>query len=377
MRLGYNEDHQMLADTLERFVAKEYPFEFRDEVANSKTGHSPERWQQFVELGIVGALFAEDAGGFGGSGVDISLVFEGLGRGIVPEPFLAVLLGGSCLEAGDASQRAVLEDVIGGERLVTLAHLEGGAGYGPETVTTTATRDGDGWIIDGRKVAVPFGAAADDIVVSARTSGDASDENGISLFVLPRDGAGLDCHGYNNVDGGTSADIDMQGVRVGAAALLGAEGEGYAVLSRAIGRGILALSAEALGVMSVTSDLTLQYLRDRRQFGVPIGSFQALQHRMADVVIAIEQARSSVVNAASALDENEHSAAQILSAAKYTAGHTGRHVAEEAIQLHGGNGMSWEVPVSHYAKRLVMIDHELGDEDYHLQRFIKLGNDRG
>ena len=374
MHLGYNEHHQMLADTLERFVAKEYPFATRDEIANSVDGYSPEYWQQFAELGIVGALFDEAAGGFGGQGVDIALVFEGIGRGIVTEPFLAALLGGSCLAAGGEAHSAALEEVIGGTRLVTLAYAEPGSGYEPETVTTTAARDGDGWRIHGQKIAVPFGAAADDIVVSARTSGAASDEGGISLFVVPGNSDGLARRGYNNVDGGASADIELDGVRIGADALLGAEGDGFGVLSRAIDRGRLALSAEALGAMAVTSDLTLQYLRDRKQFGVPIGSFQALQHRMADVVIAIEQARSSVVNAASALDDDEQSAARTVSAAKYTTAHTGRHVAEEAIQLHGGNGMIWEVPVAHYAKRLVMIDHELGDEDYHLQRFIALGN---
>jgi alkylation response protein AidB-like acyl-CoA dehydrogenase len=180
---------------------------------------------------------------------------------------------------------------------------------------------------------------------------------------------------YLNVDGGASADIALTGVRVSQDALLGEEGRGLDILRRAVGRGVLALSAEALGVMSVTADMTLQYLRDRRQFGVPIGSFQALQHRMADVVIGIEQARSAVINAASALDEDEAEAGRSLAAAKYTTGRTGRQVAEEAIQMHGGNGMTWEVAVAHYAKRLVMIDHQLGDADFHLQRFIALGDD--
>jgi alkylation response protein AidB-like acyl-CoA dehydrogenase len=374
MQLAYNEDHRMLSETLERFVTNEYAFETRDAAANSAAGYSPELWSQFAELGIIGALFAESAGGFGGRGTDIALVFEGIGRGIVAEPFHAVLRGGSCLAAGNDAQRELLESVIGGESLVTLAYCEAGTDYAPDTVGTTATRDGDDWIIDGGKIAVPFGNIADSIVVSARTSGEAESPHGISLFVVPRGAAGIDADTYINVDGGASADIVFNKVRVDANALLGSEDAGYPILEAALNRGALALSAEALGVMAVTSQLTLDYLRDRRQFGVHIGSFQALQHRIVDVVIAIEQARSAVANAASALDENEQAAARSLSAAKYTVGHTGRRVAEEAIQMHGGNGMIWEVPVAHYAKRLVMIDHELGDEDFHLQRFIALGD---
>jgi alkylation response protein AidB-like acyl-CoA dehydrogenase len=372
MQLGYEEQHQMLADTLARFVAKEYPFETRDEVANSAPGYSPELWQQLAEIGVIGALFDEDAGGFGGTGVDISLVFEGIGRGLVTEPFLAALLGGTCLERGNAAQREKLGEAIAGESLVTLAHCDPSAGYSPNYLTTSARPDAAGWTIDGRRIAVPCGAVADDFVVSARTAGDTGGTDGISLFLVPGAADGLVRDAYNTVDGGANADLTFTNVRVGPDALIGNEGEAFAVLVRAINRGVLALSAEALGVMSVTSDMTLQYLRDRRQFGVPIGSFQALQHRMADIVIAIEQARSAVINAASALDEDEATAGLSLSAAKYTTGRTGRHVAEEAIQMHGGNGMTWEVPVAHYAKRLVMIDHELGDEDYHLQRYIAL-----
>ena len=374
MQLAYNEDHRMLAETLERFVNNEYAFDTRDAAANSASGYSPELWSQFADLGIIGALFEESAGGFGGTGADIALVFEGIGRGIVAEPFHAVLRGGSCLAAGNEAQRELLESVIAGESLVTLAYCEPGTDYAPDRLGTSATRDGNDWVIEGRKIAVPFGDAADSIVVSARTAGDAENKSGISLFVVPRTAAGLGSDAYINVDGGGSADLVLDRVRVGGDALLGPEGDGYPILESALDRGVLALSAEALGVMSVTSQMTLDYLRDRRQFGVHIGSFQALQHRIVEVVIAIEQARSAVANAASALDGDERRAGRTLSAAKYTVGRTGRRVSEEAIQMHGGNGMIWEVAVAHYAKRLVMIDHELGDEDYHLQRFIALAD---
>jgi alkylation response protein AidB-like acyl-CoA dehydrogenase len=374
MQLAYNDDHRMLSETLERFVTREYAFETRDAAANSETGYSPELWAQFAELGIIGALFTEEAGGFGGRGADIALVFEGIGKGIVAEPFHAVLRGGSCLAAGNDDQRALLENVIAGESLVTLAYCEAGSDYAADQVGTTATRDGDGWIIDGSKVAVPFGDVADTIIVSARTSGNTRDRNGISLFVVPRSAEGIGSSSYLNVDGGASADLAFDQVRVGDDALLGSADQGCAILDAALNRGLLALSAESLGVMSVTADMTVDYLRERKQFGVHIGSFQALQHRIVEVIIAIEQARSAVANAASALDEDEQTAARTLSAAKYTTGHTGRRTSEEAIQMFGGNGMIWEVPVAHYAKRLVMIDHELGDEDFHLQRYIALGD---
>ncbi len=374
MQLAYNDDHRMLSETLERFVTREYAFETRDAAANSEQGYSPELWAQFAELGIIGALFDEDAGGFGGRGTDIALVFEGIGKGIVAEPFHAVLRGGSCLAAGNEEQKALLESVIAGESLVTLAYCEPGSDYAADRVETRATRDGDGWVIEGSKVAVPFGGIADSIVVSARTSGDTQDNDGVSLFVVPKSAAGLRSVACLNVDGGASADLVFDKVRVGDDALLGSAGDGYRILDAALSRALLALSAEALGVMSVTADMTVDYLRERKQFGVHIGSFQALQHRIVEVIIAIEQARSAVANAASALDENEATAARTLSAAKYTTGHTGRRTAEEAIQMFGGNGMIWEVPVAHYAKRLVMIDHELGDEDFHLQRYIALGD---
>jgi alkylation response protein AidB-like acyl-CoA dehydrogenase len=374
MQLAYNDDHRMLSETLERFVTREYAFETRDAAANSETGYSPELWAQFAELGIIGALFTEEAGGFGGRGADIALVFEGIGKGIVAEPFHAVLRGGSCLAAGNDDQRALLENVIAGESLVTLAYCEAGSDYAADQVGTTATRDGDGWIIDGSKVAVPFGDVADTIIVSARTSGNTRDRNGISLFVVPRSAEGIGSSSYLNVDGGASADLAFDQVRVRDDALLGSADQGCAILDAALNRGLLALSAESLGVMSVTADMTVDYLRERKQFGVHIGSFQALQHRIVEVIIAIEQARSAVANAASALDEDEQTAARTLSAAKYTTGHTGRRTSEEAIQMFGGNGMIWEVPVAHYAKRLVMIDHELGDEDFHLQRYIALGD---
>jgi len=241
-------------------------------------------------------------------------------------------------------------------------------------VTTRAQpRDGGRWLLNGAKGVVQHGEHADLLLVSARTSGGEYDEAGISLFLIPRDARGVTVRGYPKIDGGRAAEIALDNVDADANALVGAQGDGFATLEHARGYGLVALAAEALGAMDVARDFTLDYLRTRRQFGVPIGSFQALQHRMADLALDIEQARSAVINAAAALGAPRRERERALSAAKYSVGRIGARVAEESIQLHGGIGMTWELPLSHYAKRLVMIDHQLGDEDHHLDRYIAFG----
>ncbi len=237
-----------------------------------------------------------------------------------------------------------------------------------------AERSGDGWTLNGAKAVVTGGEHADLFLVSARTSGAEDDAAGISLFLVSAGTPGVTVRGYDLIDGGRAAELGFENVALGADSLLGEAGAGHALLEHATGRGILALCAEAVGAMDCARDATLEYLRTRRQFGVPIGSFQALQHRMADVLLEIEQARSAVINAAAALDHPDRATRErALSAAKYTIGRIGTLVAEESIQLHGGIGMTWELPLAHYAKRLVMIDHQLGDEDHHLRRYIALG----
>jgi alkylation response protein AidB-like acyl-CoA dehydrogenase len=302
------------------------------------------------------------------------VVFEQLGRGLVVEPLLAsgVLAGSAIAAAGSDSQREQLAGILDGTRIAAFAHAEPDSRYELARVSTTARRDGDGWVLDGAKAVVLHAEAADVFVVSARTSGDVDDEAGISLFLVGADADGLSLRGYPLIDGGRAAELRLSGVKAGADALLGREGEGHAVVERAVGRGILALCAESLGAMDAAKEATLDYLRTRKQFGVPIGSFQALQHRMADLLLEVEQARSAVINAAAALDGDRATRERALSAAKYTVGRVGTLVAEECIQMHGGIGMTWELPLAHYAKRLVMIDHQLGDEDHHLERFVAL-----
>ncbi|AVJ28454.1 acyl-CoA dehydrogenase family protein [Achromobacter spanius] len=375
MNFEHTEDRRMLSDMLRRFVAEQYDFATRMRHAESPQGYSREFWQRYAELGAIGALFAEADGGLGGAGFDISVVFEALGRGMVVEPFLDTVMVGSAIAAkGTAEQREALEGLIAGSLTAALAHAEPQSGYDLNQVQTRAQRSADGWVLNGAKAVVYAGEHADLFLVSARTSGADDDEAGISLFFVTKGSPGLSLRGYGLIDGGRAAELVLDNVQLGPGALLGDADAGHAVLERAVGRGILALCAEAVGAMDCARDATLEYLRTRRQFGAPLGSFQALQHRMADVLLEIEQARSAVINAAAAVDHPDRvTRERALSAAKVTIGRIGTLVAEECIQLHGGIGMTWELPLAHYAKRLVMIDHQLGDEDHHLRRYIALG----
>lgn len=376
MNFEHTEDRRMLSDMLRRFVAEQYDFATRERNARLPQGYSPDFWRRYAELGAIGALFAEEHGGLGGAGFDITVVFEALGRGLVLEPLLDALMVGSAIaRAGNAAQRDALDGLIAGGITAALAAAEPQSGYALSDVRTRAERSGDGWVLNGAKAVVAAGEHADLFLVSARTAGADDDEAGISLFLVSAGTPGLTARGYGLIDGGRAAELTFEQVALGPDSLLGEAGAGYAVLEHATGRGILALCAEAVGAMDCARDATLEYLRTRRQFGVPIGSFQALQHRMADVLLEIEQARSAVINAAAALDHPDRvTRERALSAAKYTIGRIGTLVAEESIQLHGGIGMTWELPLAHYAKRLVMIDHQLGDEDHHLRRYIALGH---
>jgi alkylation response protein AidB-like acyl-CoA dehydrogenase len=375
MNFEHTQERRMLADSLNRFIAERYGFATRDRIAASDQGYSSEMWAQFAELGAIGVLLREEDGGFGGSGFDIAVIFEALGRGLVVEPFLgsAVLAAEAIAASGNDAQKEQLAAIADGSLVAAFAHDEPGSHYELARVGARAERSAGGWTINGAKSAVLQGEAAGLFVVSARTSGAVDDEAGISLFLVPKDAAGLTVQGLPTIDGGRVAELTFTNVTLEPGALLGAEGGGFAVLERAVGRGVLALCAESLGAMEAAKEATLDYLRTRKQFGVPIGSFQALQHRMADLLLEIEQARSAVINAAAALDSDRITRERALSAAKMSIGRIGTMVAEECIQLHGGIGMTWELPLAHYAKRLVMIDHQLGDEDHHLERYIMLG----
>jgi alkylation response protein AidB-like acyl-CoA dehydrogenase len=377
MNFTHTEDRRMLADSLDRYLAEQYGFVERDHIAWSEAGCSDKHWNQLAEIGALGALFPESVGGFGGGGFDVAVVFESLGKGLVVEPFLgALVVGRAIAQAGSAAQQERIAGLVDGSTVAALAHDEPGSHYEPTLVATRAEKNANGWVLNGAKAVVQQGQRAGLLLVSARTSGKADDAQGISLFLVPGGAEGLALRGYTKIDGGRAAEVTLENVQVGADALLGTEGAGAAVLEHATGWGLLALAAESLGAMEVAKRDTLEYLRTRKQFGVPIGSFQALQHRMADLLIEVEQARSAVINAAAAIDGDDRIARErALSAAKFSVGKIGTRVAEEAIQLHGGIGMTWELPLAHYAKRLVMVDHQLGDEDFHLERYIALGRE--
>ncbi len=371
MDFRLSDDQRMLAETLEKFLRDTYSIEKRHEIAASDDRFSRDLWGQFAELGVIGALFDEASGGFGGSGTDLSVVFQALGRALVVEPFLPTLLAGSLIaELGTDEQKAVLEEVIAGTKLVAFAHGEPDGRYELEHVATKAEESGGTFKLTGSKSVVLGGGAADLLVVSARTSGDPDDADGISLFLVDGSASGLSKRAYGTVDGYAAAEIALEGVE---GELLGEAGKAFAAIEAATARAIVAICAEALGAMEVAKDLTVEYMHTRKQFGVIIGKFQALQHRMADVLIELEQMRSGLINAAAHLDGPRETRERHAAAAKHLAGRIGRQVAEEAIQIHGGMGMTWEYPVGHYAKRITMIDHLFGDTDHYLERYIELG----
>lgn len=364
MDFQLSEERQMLADTLTRFVREKYDLPVRHAAAKMEGGFDPAMWAEFAELGAIGALIPEAAGGFGGAGEDLMVIFEALGRGIVVEPFLATgILGATPLiEAGKTD---LLEEVIAGGLHLALAHSEPDSRY---EMTRVACR-AEGGAITGRKSVVLNGGTADKLIVSARASGDVADEAGIGLYLVDAKAPGVSIRAFGTVEGGHAAEITLDGAA--GAPLTGAD-DGYAVLEATLGRGVLALCAEALGAMEVCKEVTLDYLKTRKQFGAPLSKFQALQHRMVEMVIAIEQARSLTILAAGMMDAPRADRERALSAAKNMVSRVGRLVSEETIQLHGGIAMTWEYSAPHFAKRLTMIDHLLGDEDFHLARFMAL-----
>ncbi|MEO1721792.1 MAG: acyl-CoA dehydrogenase [Pseudomonadota bacterium] len=369
MDFELSEERRMLADTATRWLREQYPLERRMKAVEAPEGFDRAAWSDMADLGLVGALLPPEAGGFGGTGEDLMVVFDALGRGLSVEPFLAsAVLGAWPLHR--AGEAALLEDVTEGKTLLALAHGEPGARYRAARVVTRAEESPDGWRLTGHKAVALNGDAAEHLIVSARIAGDVEDEEGIALFLVDADALGLERRAYGTVEGGRGADLMLEATP---ARLLIGPDKGFAVLEETLARGALALSAEAIGLMDVCKDMTLDYLKGRTQFGRPIGSFQALQHRMVDLCLEIEQARSAVMYAAAMLDGPREGRERAVAAAKHLAGRVGRLVAEESIQLHGGIAMTWEYALPHYAKRLVMIDHLLGDTDHHARRFMAFG----
>jgi len=375
MDFSISEEQSMLAESVSRFIDQDYDFERRMRIAEGDDWHSDEVWQAFAELGLTAALFSEEDGGLGGGAVELMLIMEQLGRGLVVEPFLAnvVLAGGILKRAGSADQKSeLLAGIIGGATQAALAFAEPQSRFDAADIATTAVPAGSGYRITGRKAVVLNGGAANLLIVPARTSGEQTDADGITLFVVPADAEGVTRKAYKTIDAHGAADIELDGVQVDASAVIGTVGAGFPVLSATLDDATLAVAAEAVGIMRMMHDKTVEYSKNRIQFGVPIGSFQALQHRMVDMLMECEQTRSLLMWAVMLSDSSHEDRQKAISAVKYQVGTAGRHVGQEAVQLHGGMGVTWELDISHYFKRLTGIGILFGSADYHLDRFVAL-----
>jgi alkylation response protein AidB-like acyl-CoA dehydrogenase len=371
MDLSFNEFQSMLADSVARFIGNEYSFERRQEYVSRDPGFSTDAWRSFAELGWTAVPFSEADGGLDGSHVELMILMQQFGRGLVVEPYLAniVLAGGVFRRAANEAQKERwLQPLIAGELQAALACTEPQGRYDIANVLTTATPDGSDWVISGNKGVVLNGGNAELLVVPARTGGEQSDRKGISLFAVDAATPGLRRRSYTTVDGHRAAEISLDGARVPGDALLGDEGGGYTALRDAVDEGTFAVGAEAVGIMQVLTEKTVEYAKNRVQFGVPIGSFQALQHRMVDMLTACEQSYSLLLWSAMANAAGSGEARESIHALKYQVGTAGRRVGEEAVQLHGGMGVTWDLDVAHYFKRLTAINLVFGNADWHLDR---------
>ena len=369
MDFNFTPEQQQFADALQRWVARDYTFEQRQKIIQSETGVSDDAWHALSELGMTALPVPEAQGGFNGSAIDMLVVMQELGRGIVIEPYFATVLGAEFLKRG-GNQAALLEQVAAGTLKLASALGERQSRHDLFDIATTSTASGDGYQLTGHKTVVLHGAAAGYLIVSARSSGDARDQAGISLFAVAADSAGIVRRDYRTLDGQRAADIDFNQVQVPASALLGQPGQGWDMLDAVADYGRALLCAEAVGAMEALNGATLEYIKTRQQFGVPIGKFQALQHRMAEMFMQLEQARSMATLAAVKLASDDvEERRRTVSAAKARIGQAATYIGQQAVQLHGGMGVTNELPAAHYFKRLTMIELTLGDTDHHLARF--------
>jgi alkylation response protein AidB-like acyl-CoA dehydrogenase len=370
MNFDYNEEQQLLADSVRRFLQKDYDFEARKKIVASKDGWSPQAWSTLAEMGLTGLPFSPDYGGFGGGAIDLMGVMEAFGEALVVEPYLATVMAGQIIAKSNFPEKGkILSPVVEGKLRLALAHTEKGARYRLDHVNATAKEAGGGWTIEGEKSAVLGAPMADKLVVSARTA------DGIGLFLV--DASAVQMKPFRTLDGMRAADMVLKGAK---AELLAAGNKGdrnatpLAFIDEVTDYATALICAEAVGAMKFACDTTLEYLKTRKQFGVPIGSFQALQHRMVDMYISYEQAKSMACLACSKADtaKDSRDRARSISAAKIKIADNARHVSQESVQLHGGMGMSEELKVSHTFRRLTVIMDQFGGADYHLARFAAL-----
>jgi pimeloyl-CoA dehydrogenase small subunit len=378
MDFDLSEEQRLLKDSVDGLLADSYDFDQRKKYAAENGGWSKTVWNKLAEQGLLGLPFPEADGGFGAGAVETAIVMEALGKALVIEPYLStVILGGGFLRHGgsDAQKAAHVPSIIDGSKTLAFAQLEKNSRYNLADVTTTAKKKGSGWVIDGEKFVVLHGETADTLIVTARTKGGQRDRNGIGVFLVPANAKGVTVKGYATQDGMRAADIRFEGVEVGADAVIGDAENGLPLVERVVDEARIAMCAEAVGAMDESLKSTVEYLKTRKQFGVTIGNFQTLQHRAADMFVALEQARSMSIFATMASDfEDAAERAKAVAAAKVQIGKSLKFVGQQSIQLHGGVGMTMELKIGHYFKRLTMIESTFGDTDYHLRRVSEAGN---
>jgi pimeloyl-CoA dehydrogenase small subunit len=377
MDFDLSEEQRLLKESVDGLLADAYEFDSRKKYMAEKGGWSKAIWSKLAEQGLLGLPFAEEDGGFGAGAVETMIVMEALGKALVLEPYLAtvVIAGGFLRHGGSAEQKAAhIPGIIDGAKSFAFAQLEKNSRYDLNDIVTSAKKKGSGWVIDGEKFVVINGENADTLVVTARTKGGQRDRSGIGVFLVPAGAKGIAKKGYPTQDGLHAADVTLTGVEVGGSAAIGDPENALPLIERVVDEARIAMCAEAVGAMDESLKTTVEYLKTRKQFGVPIGSFQTLQHRAADMFVAVEQARSMSMFATMASDfEDAKERATAVAAAKVQIGKSLKFVGQQSIQLHGGIGMTQEAKIGHYFKRLTMIENTFGDTDYHLRRVTESG----
>ena len=375
MDFTFNEEQTLIQDQVDQFIQKEYDWETRQSLSNSELGFGDNNWQKFAELGWLGISTSEDNGGFGGSAIESMLIMEAFGKGLVVEPFLETIImsGGLIDEHGtDQQKSSILEPAIAGQLHLALAYAEPQSRFNLSDVVTEAKSDGDNFILNGYKSVVMNGPSANKIIISARTSGSQLEENGITLFIVDGDSQGLNKTNYKTVDGRRASDLTIENVSVSKDDIIGQIDAGFDILDSSIDRAILAISAEAVGAMEVLYKTTVEYTKTREQFGTSIGKFQVLQHRMVDMFMEYEQCKSLLYMATMKHEEGSADAKKAISGLKYQVGKAGRFIGQQAVQLHGGMGVTDELNVGHYFKRLTTVGTIFGNSDYHLKKYTSL-----
>lgn len=377
MDFDFSDEQRMLKESVDQLITDRYTFEQRKQYMKEEAGYSRSQWEQYAEMGLLGLPFDEKYGGVSGGPVETMIVMEAFGRGLVLEPYLAtVVLGGGLINLGgnDAQRAAILPQIADGNLLLAYAHSEAQSRYNLADVATTAKRDADGWILDGEKSFVAHGNCADKLVVSARISGDRSSRDGIALFLVDAKTPGVSRKSYETQDGQRAAQIKLSGVKVSSNDAIGDPGKALPLIERVADNALAAVAAEAVGAMAAAHDVTLEYLRTRKQFGVAIGSFQVLQHRAVDILVSLEQARSMALYATMMVnDPDPAERSKAVSAATVQIRRSGKFIGQQVVQLHGGIGMTLEYKIGHYFKRLTAMESLLGDTDHHLAALARAG----